>query len=114
MSTFSNRLVQLRGSTPRTEISRDVGISYQSYVTYEKGRTEPSYDNLIRICRFFGVTADYLIGNTDDKGASFNISNKNGNNYAAIQQTNNGCDNCPLRIQFNEMTKVLIEMARNK
>lgn len=115
MSIFSERLTKLRGTRRRTEVAMGVGISYQPYVTYENGRTEPTYDNLVRICRYFGVTADYLIGNTDDKGANFNLSNTNGNNYAALQQSNNkGCENCPIKVQFNEMTKALIDMVRNK
>ncbi|MDE6294326.1 MAG: helix-turn-helix domain-containing protein, partial [Clostridiales bacterium] len=36
------------------------------YNYYEQARHEPSLETLKRICDFFDVSADYLIGRTDN------------------------------------------------
>lgn len=39
--------------------------SQQGYSHIEEGRAELKIDDLILLCRFYGVSADYFIGLTD-------------------------------------------------
>ena len=41
--------------------------SQQGYSHIEEGRAELKIDDLILLCKFYGVSADYFIGLTDKK-----------------------------------------------
>ena len=41
--------------------------SQQGYSHIEEGRAELKIDELILLCKFYGVSADYFIGLTDKK-----------------------------------------------
>ena len=68
MSYFSDRLKALRESRNRTqaEVAEDIGMNRNTYGGYESGSREPSLDNIIRICHYFGVKADALIPTEPD------------------------------------------------
>lgn len=61
------RLKQIRDETGKTikEVSSDLGMTISAYAHYEQGIREPSIDILKKICVYFGVSADYLIGLED-------------------------------------------------
>lgn len=50
-----------RGMT-QSELGGKVGLSKAVISKYETGLGYPSYDVLIRISQFFGVSTDYLLG----------------------------------------------------
>ena len=50
------------------EFAKKLNVSPTNIYNYENGRTEPSIEILIQICNLLNVTADYLIGRTDDFG----------------------------------------------
>lgn len=52
------------------KISEAIGISQQSYSDYENGRTFPDEMTLIRLANTLNVSVDYLLGRTDDFGAT--------------------------------------------
>ena len=41
--------------------------SQQGYSHIEDGRAELKIDDLIKLCRFYGVSADYFIGLSNEK-----------------------------------------------
>lgn len=58
------RLKELRkakGLTQR-DMARQFRLTDVGYGAWERGDTEPSIDNIMRLCEFFGCTADSLIG----------------------------------------------------
>lgn len=55
------RLRKGRGLT-QSELGSKVGLSKAVVSKYETGLGYPSFDILIRIAQFFGVTTDYLLG----------------------------------------------------
>ena len=64
MDVFIDRLVRIRkerGYT-QTKVSEYLGIAQASYIRYEKGTSEPTLENLAKICDFLDVPADYLLG----------------------------------------------------
>lgn len=65
---FCQRLKALRlekGVTLK-EISSCIGVGLMTYAHYEYGDREPSFETLIKLCNYFDVSADYLLGLTDN------------------------------------------------
>lgn len=50
------------------QMAEKLSISQQTYSDYEKGKTEPTIDTLIKISEFFKVSIEYLLGLEDDFG----------------------------------------------
>lgn len=64
VNQLAARLKELRkakGLTQR-DMARQFRLSDVGYGGWERGDTEPSIDNIMRLCEFFGCTADSLIG----------------------------------------------------
>ncbi len=68
MNKLSTRLKELRTEKNFTlkQIAEILAIPLQTYAGYEHGTREPPIDLLISVCDFYEITADYLIGRTDD------------------------------------------------
>lgn len=49
------------------EVALVIQKSQQGYSHIEEGRAELKIEDLIKLCRFYGVSADYFIGLTDEK-----------------------------------------------
>lgn len=61
---FAARLKELRrarGLTQR-DMAKKFGMTDVGYGGWERGDTEPSLDNIVRLCEFFGCSSDSLIG----------------------------------------------------
>lgn len=68
MSIFADRIRYLRdkrGST-QDEISRVVGKSRESVSKYEIGEREPDLTSITALAKYFNVSADYMLGITDN------------------------------------------------
>lgn len=65
---FDARLKQLRQSSNLTQkqVYLAIELSERNYQSLEYGKIKPSFDTLVKLCRFFHVSADYLLGLTDD------------------------------------------------
>ena len=63
---FSKRLRELRRSSSLTqkEVAQRIGTNNSSICDWERGRTEPGIADIIKLCKLFDVTADYLLGIT--------------------------------------------------
>lgn len=46
----------------QTEVGEQVNMSQRKLSCIELGRTEPNLDDIRNFCRFFNVSADYLLG----------------------------------------------------
>lgn len=49
----------------QTQVGKLLDKSQQGYNHIEAGRAELKIEDLIRLCRFYDLSADYLIGLTD-------------------------------------------------
>lgn len=67
MSTFQERFLELRLSKELTQpqLAEILGVSKGAISFWENGVNEPKVTYIIRICKFFGVSADYLLGLED-------------------------------------------------
>ena len=59
---FSSRLREARGSQSQGEICDKLGIKQGTYSTWEVGKYEPSFDVLVRVAVYLGVSTDWLLG----------------------------------------------------
>lgn len=64
------RLYELRTEKElsQRQIANIFDISQSTYNNWENSKSEPSITQLIELAKFFGVSVDYLIGNSDDLG----------------------------------------------
>ena len=51
------------------EAAAMLGVSQALLSHYENDAREPGFDFVIRACDYYGVTADYLLGRTDERNA---------------------------------------------
>lgn len=64
---LSKRLKELRLERGLTlkQVSGALNMTLSAYSNYEQGIREPSVDTIKRICIFFEVSSDYLLGLED-------------------------------------------------
>ena len=69
MADYRERLRNLREDSDMTqaELGKMINKSQQGYNHIETGRAELKIEDLIKLCKFYNVSADYLIGLTDKK-----------------------------------------------
>ena len=74
MEYFGDKLRALRMEKKLTQndLAARLGIVGASVSSYEKNKQYPSVEVLIQLCQIFDVSADYLLGLSDDK--NFNTS----------------------------------------
>lgn len=68
MSYYTERLVWVRNcrNISQKEIAEAIGIKQQQYARYESGINIMPITYLIKICLFLNLSADYLLGLTDE------------------------------------------------
>ena len=61
---FSERLKTLRKEKKLTqkELAEQIGIKQNSYSDWETGKSEPSFENLIKLADLLEVSLDWLFG----------------------------------------------------
>ncbi len=72
-----NRLSELRNERQLSQrsMAKAFNVSQGTYNNWENSNTQPSIEQLIQLAKFFNVTVDYLIGNSDELGnVQFNYS----------------------------------------
>lgn len=52
----------------QTEIAKVLGTSQTMYARYERGANELPIHHLITLSKYYGVTADYLLGLSRNRG----------------------------------------------
>ena len=67
--TMLERLKDLREDHDKTqkEIADVLGTSQTMYARYERGANELPIRHLITLCKYYGVSADFVLGITDKK-----------------------------------------------
>lgn len=55
------RMLRLSHNWSQAELARRIGVNKSVIGFYELGERFPTYDVLIRLCKLFAVTSDYLI-----------------------------------------------------
>jgi len=68
--SFAETLLALRQGRNLSQrtVAADLGISQPLLSHYEKGTREPGLNFVCRVCDYYGVTADYLLGRASHPG----------------------------------------------
>lgn len=83
MENFGERLKELRKEKKLTqkELAKNLDSAQSAIFYWESNKQEPTISALKKICLFFGVSADYLLGLEDETGSktynNFGIHNGN-------------------------------------
>lgn len=69
MNTYVKRIRDLRedADLTQTQIAELLGTSQTMYARYERGANEIPVRYIIKLCKYYGVSADYILGITDKK-----------------------------------------------
>jgi transcriptional regulator with XRE-family HTH domain len=64
MEIYVKRIRDLREDHDKTqqEIAKILGTSQTMYARYERGANELPLRHLVKLCRYYGVSADYILG----------------------------------------------------
>ena len=67
MVDYRSRLRNVREDRDltQTDVGKIINKSQQGYNHIETGRAELKIDDLVKLCKFYNLSADYLIGMTD-------------------------------------------------
>lgn len=68
MNKFKDRLKELRieKNISRKQLANFLFVSERLISYWENGKRECDFETLIALSKFFDVSIDYLLGNTDD------------------------------------------------
>ncbi len=78
MRTFIEKLRGLREDNDLTQkqVAEVLGTSQTMYARYERGANEMPIRHLITLCKYYNVSADYLLGTEPDSRRKQKVSNK--------------------------------------
>ncbi len=54
--------LRIEAKLNQNDLAKILGITRSAYSNYEQGIREPSVDTIKKICRFYKISADYLLG----------------------------------------------------
>lgn len=60
------REVRIQHGEMQQQVAALLETSQQAYLKYEKGKSEMPVWRIIKLCRHYNLSADYLLGLTDD------------------------------------------------
>ena len=70
MKKVSERMLELRLGMTQADAAKRVGKSQQVWARYESGAVEPNAEMIRQICCSFVVSADWLLGLSDERAPS--------------------------------------------
>ncbi len=68
MTYYTERLKEIREyhAISQKEIANNLGISQQHYSMYENGKRILNAEQIIKICKTYDISANYLLGLSDE------------------------------------------------
>ena len=65
---YIDRLTELRNDRDikQSTISEILGVKQSAVSKYEKRRAQYTVDDIIKLCNFYNISADYVLGLADD------------------------------------------------
>ena len=60
------RIARKNLKVTQKEAAAYLGVTERNYQHYEAGTQKPSFDMIVKLCRYYGVSADYLLGLSDE------------------------------------------------
>ena len=60
------KLLRQSHNVTQKQLALDVGLSERGIQNYEANLRKPTYDIIIKLCTYFNVSSDYLLGLSDN------------------------------------------------
>lgn len=60
------KLLRKEKGVSQKDVAKEIGVTLSAYSNYEQGIREPSNQILINLCKYYNVSADYLLGLKDE------------------------------------------------
>lgn len=70
---FTKRLRELRGELSQEEFAQKIGTKQTTLSNWERGFREPNFNGLILLSTSCEVSADWLLGLSDDRGGASSV-----------------------------------------
>lgn len=64
------KLLRKEADIKQESMAEQLGLSMSAYRRYENGTREPMAPTIVALARYFGVSADYLLGLTETRALS--------------------------------------------
>lgn len=114
MEIVAKRLRELRHSVnlSQARLAKAIGLQQSAINRYENDQTDPSCDTLLRYADYFDVSADYILGRTENpKGAAFEGRVKLEASHPEMEQFIEMCfdPSSPMNVRLKETLKQLLE-----
>ena len=114
MEIVAKRLRELRHSVnlSQARLAKAIGLQQSAINRYENDQTDPSCDTLLRYADYFDVSADYILGRTENpKGAAFEGKVKLEASHPEMEQFIEMCfdPGSPMNVRLKETLKQLLE-----
>ena len=71
----------------QTQIAAMLGITQQAYANYERGARQADYGTLSKLSKHFGVSIDYILGNTEEPQTAILDQELQGVSFALYGET---------------------------
>lgn len=110
--TFAERLKLARAGRSQATAAVALGISAMRLSNYESGKREPDLATLKRIVDVYGVSADWLLGLTDNRGGVSNIATAQGANARAVAGENIQISTGPDMAKLHRIGKELAGLSQ--
>lgn len=77
MHSIGERIAEQRRrlGLSQEELAEKLKAGRQTIIRYESGQTNPNSDAIIKLCKLFAISADYLLGLTDTPNYRSDIHN---------------------------------------
>ena len=72
--SFGERLKELRGNLSQDDFAFKIGTKQTTLSNWERGFREPNFSGLVLIANSCGVSADWLLGLTDDRAPGATVT----------------------------------------
>ena len=69
MPIFADRIKELRKAANITQkaVAQAIDMAERAYQDLEYGKYNPNYESIVKLADYFDVSADYLIGRSNNK-----------------------------------------------
>lgn len=118
MDSLGDRLKDLRGLRTQNEVAKALGMAQQLYRTYENDEHLPGTKLIMKICKYYSCSADWLLGIDRDTSAAPQINQTAvGNNNRLTATVGNAgempiCRSCPKVTALQETLAMIMQAAR--
>lgn len=100
MFNFLSRVAEVQNGMNTSAFARQIGMNQKTIDLYMKGERKPSVDFVLNICSTFKVSADWLLGLSEERGKTATVVDASHNTGSIAIGGGNAvsrdCLECPL------------------